>query len=47
MGDLGVPTKSYSNIHKLLKYLGIGIEKLGTKDMSLWNKFFKPTAEEK
>ena len=47
MGDVGIPTKSYTHIEKLLKYLGINIERIGTKKLTLWNKHFSPSAEEK
>jgi ClpP class serine protease len=47
IGDLTSPVKSYFNIHKLLKYAGIEYSKVGTKDLSLWDKRLEPSAFEK
>jgi hypothetical protein len=43
MGDLTSPIKSYININKLLKYFGIEYSKIGSKDISLWDKRIGPS----
>lgn len=47
MGDIAIPTKSYTNVQKLLNFLGIKLERLGTKDSTLWNQHVEPTSHEK
>lgn len=46
MGDLTVPVKTYTNIHKLLKYFGVTYERLGTKESELWATNAEPNQEE-
>ena len=47
MGDIIIPTKTYTNVQKLLKFMGINLERMGTKEETLWNQHTEPTSSEK
>ena len=47
MGDLTVPHKRYGNIAKLLRYLGVSVDKLGKAEAGIWDKFTEPGPHEK
>lgn len=42
MGDLTVSHKRYTNVVKMMDFLGVKIEKLGTAETKLWQKYYEP-----
>jgi hypothetical protein len=47
IGDLTTPTKSYTNIHKLLSFFGVNYERIGTNNSVLWESKMSPSENEK
>ena len=44
---MGTTHKSYRNIEKLLNYIGVKVEWLGTKERHIWNMITQPNEVEK
>ena len=42
MGDLTLPHKRYQNIHGLLEFLGIRVEKLNKRQIEVWQQISDP-----